>query len=485
MVTPEVAPFVKVGGLADMLGSLAKVLTRRGHDVRVVCPLYGSVQREGSWSHEGHPLSVHLNWHREAFCRLWEAKLEDHKTHYYFLEYDRYFHRHEVYSGPWGAHEDNHERFAFLSRAAIDLCYSLDWVPDVIHAHDWPCGLVPVYLNSRDRYGPLGQTASVFTIHNLEHQGIFGREVMDFAGLPYDLFRPDGLESMGSVNMMKGGIYHATKLTTVSPTYAKEIQTPEGGCGLNHVLHFRAGDLIGILNGIDAEVWNPSGDPFLPEAYSADDLSGKATCKRLCQEALGLEVDPHVALFVSISRLCAQKGIDLLATIVPRILANMHVQIAYLGTGEQALEHRLMELSHHYPGRMASYIGYDNPMAHLLEAGADFFVMPSRFEPCGLTQMYSMAYGSPPIARATGGLVDSVDPYNEHTGEGTGFLFEDPTEDALYYTMGWACSTYYDRPEHYKALQVNGMKKDFSWSHSADQYEQVYSWAVEARRSSL
>ena len=482
MVTPEVAPFVKVGGLADMVGSLAKALSSRGHEVRVVCPLYGSVQRLGAWEAHEFPLSVHLGWGHEAFAQPWEVALDGEKTQYVFIEYDKYYHRDEVYEGPWGEHGDNAERFAFLSRAALDYCHKTGWMPDVVHAHDWPCGLVPVYLNTRDHHTPLGKAASVFTVHNLQHQGIFGKELIDFAGLPHDVFRPDGLEAMGNVNMMKGGIYHATKITAVSPTYAQEIQTPEHGHGLNHVLHFRSADLIGVVNGIDTDVWSPERDALLPKTYSARDFSGKAACKQALQQQVGLAEDAHVAVFGVVARLYWQKGIDLLANIIARLLENMHIQLVILGTGDQHLEHQLLELSYRYPGRLAVHIGYDNALAHLIEAGSDFFVMPSRFEPCGLNQMYSMTYGTPPIARATGGLLDTIMQYDEHLKTGTGFLFDDSTEEALYYAMGWACSTYYDRPEDYKSLRVKGMTQDFSWAHSATTYESVYDWAVASRK---
>jgi starch synthase len=423
-----------------------------------------------------------LGWGHEAFARSWNVALEGQATQFIFIEYDKYFHRGEVYAGPWGEHQDNSERFTFLSRASLDYCNKVGWVPDVVHLHDWPCGLVPVYLNTRDKDTPLGAAASVFTIHNLQHQGIFGKEVIDFAGLPYDVFRPDGLEALGNVNMMKGGIYHATKITAVSPTYAQEIQTPEHGCGLNHVLRFRSADLVGVLNGIDTDVWNPSKDALLPHNYTSRDFSGKALCKQALQKSVGLAEDAHVAVFGVVARLYWQKGLDLLAAIIPRLLHDMHIQLVILGTGDQHLEHRLLELSYHFPGRLAVYIGYDNTLAHLIEAGADFFVMPSRFEPCGLNQMYSMTYGTPPVARATGGLVDSVIQYNEHSKTGTGFLFDHATEDALYYAMGWACSTYYDRPGDCLLLRVNGMDQDFSWTNSALTYENVYRWAIDARR---
>ncbi|HQU08766.1 MAG TPA: glycogen synthase GlgA [Opitutales bacterium] len=486
MVTPEITPFAKTGGLGDMVASLSKSLASRGHDVRLVCPFYGCVREwtsKGVWNAHDTPLVVQLGYGHRAYALRHETLLPGSQAKIYFLEYDRYFHRSEIYAGPWGGHSDNHERFAFLSRAAIDLCYSLEWVPDVIHCHDWTTGFVPVYLNTTERTQKLGACASVMTVHNLKHQGIFGREIMGFAGLPDEVFRPDGLECLGNVNMLKGGLYHATKITTVSPTYSHEIQTPEYGHGLDSLLKFRSADLIGILNGIDTDVWDPRTDPFLPAHYEATSLDGKAACKRALQERLGLEQDPNKLIFAAVARLDPQKGLDLLAEAAPWVLDSMHAQIVLLGTGCEELSARFSQLAARYPGRMGVHLGYEAALAHIIEGGADIFVMPSRFEPCGLNQMYSMAYGTPPIVRATGGLLDTVDQYNEATGEGTGFVFGEPSAKALYYTMGWACATYYDRLEHFRKLQSRGMGKDFSWYHSAIEYENFYNWAVQARHS--
>jgi len=481
MVTPELSPYAKVGGLADVVGALTRRLHETGHDVRVLCPRYGSIPAGGSWRTDGRPIHIHLGGGHTEYARVWECPYPRTEACVYFLEYDHYYARHEIYTGPWGGHADNHERFAFLSRAAIDIAYHFNWYPDVIHCHDWTTGLVPVILNTTERHGALGRTASVFTIHNLEHQGIFSPAVLDFVGLPREVFRPDNLESVGNVNMMKGGLYNATKLTTVSPTYAREIQTPELGCGLNFVLKFRAADLIGVLNGIDTEEWNPANDPHLPQPYSARDLSGKAACKAALQRRFGLAEDPDVPIFGVVSRLWHQKGLDLLAAATPRLMDDMAVQLVLVGTGDPALEDTFRGLAARYPGRFGTFIGYDNALSHLVEAGSDFFLMPSRFEPCGLNQLYSQAYGTLPVARATGGLVDTIEQYVEGQGKGTGFLFYEPSENGLYYTIGWACSTWYDRPEDYRAMQLNAMSRDLSWEKSARTYEQVYAWAVAAR----
>lgn len=481
MVTPELTPYAKMGGLGDMVAALSKSMSKLGHDVRIVLPKYGCVPMEESWVAEEQPLCVYLGANIVKYAKVWRALLNGSGVTVYFLEYEHYFHRHEIYTGPWGSHGDNNERFTFLSRASIDLCNYLNWIPDVMHCHDWTTGFVPVYLNTREAGQPMGNAASVFTIHNLKHQGVFGKEIIDFAGLPHDSFRSDGLEALGNVNMMKGGLYHATKITTVSPNYAHEIETPEYGCGLEGLLKFRSADLIGILNGIDEEEWDPTCDPMIPGKFSSQDLSGKSICKRALQERFGLEVTPKKPIFAAVARLYEQKGLDLLADIIPSLMSQMHIQIVVLGTGEPGLQQWFQHLGNMYKGRVGVFMGFDNSLVHLIEAGADFFIMPSRFEPCGLNQMYSMVYGTLPIVRATGGLVDTVKNYEEGTGKGTGFVFKDTTSLALYNTIGWACATYYDNLKEIEQLRINAMNQDFSWKHSAQEYEKVYKWAVDAR----
>jgi starch synthase len=327
----------------------------------------------------------------------------------------------------------------------------------------------------------LGRVASVFTIHNLEHQGYADRRVLDFARLPASEFRADSVESTGAVNMLKAGLYHSTKLTTVSPTYAEEIKTPAGGWGLDDVLRYRAGDMVGILNGIDTGVWNPATDKFIPAHYSAENLAGKATCKAALQFKLGLAIDPHIAVFGVVARFASQKGLDLLAEALPHIAERMHVQFAILGAGDPGLEHTFRWAATRYSGKVGVHIGYDNGLSHLIQAGADCFVMPSRSEPCGLTQMYAMRYGTVPLARATGGLIDTIEQYVEGTQKGTGFLFADATAPALYNTVGWACATYYDKPQEFAQLRQNGMTQDYSWKTNARRYVEVYRWATEQR----
>lgn len=479
-VTPEVEPFVKVGGLADMVGALPKELAALGHDVRIVCPAYGSVKRMGEWRALAEPLGVDVG-RAALWARTWETVLPGSAVPVYFLENGDFFGAAEVYDSPWGARADNDLRFAFLSRGALALCQQLAWTPDVVHCHDWTTGLLPVMLNTTLRDTPLGRAATVFTIHNLEHQGYAPTRVINFARLPWGEFHRDQLIIGGGVNLMKTGLFHATKLTTVSPTYAEEIKTPAGGFGLDDVLRFRAGDLVGIVNGIDEVSWDPAGDRTLPANYSAADLAGKAVGKAALQAHFGLEVNPRIPLFGVVSRLAAQKGLDLLADALPHILDRMKVQVVLLGSGEAALEGTFKWAMHAYPGRFGAHLGFDGRLARLIQAGGDFFLMPSRAEPCGLTQMYAMRYGTLPIVRATGGLVDTVENFVEGQGRGTGFVFHDASAPAILHTVGWACATYYDRPAELAGLQQRAMARDFSWRRSAAEYIQTYRWAVQHR----
>lgn len=480
MVAPELAPLIKVGGLADVVGALSKALADKGHDVRIVIPKYAGLRFVEDAKPLDDVLTVHLGGHQEH-ARVWQMPLPGSSAICYLIEHNEFFDRASVYVGPSGDEKDNGRRFTFLSRAAIDLCYQLDWIPDVVHCHDWSTGLVPVYLNTNERDAPMGRVASVMTLHNMQHQGWFPAPLLDYAGLPHSEYHANSLESAGELNMLKGGIYHSTKISTVSPTYAEEIQEEGGGCGLHGILRYRAGDLIGVINGVDYSEWNPATDELLPKNYSLKKMAGKAACKAAMQEAYGLEVNPGIPTFTVVSRLVDQKGLDLLAAIGDRLMQTMQIQVAVLGTGDPVLEHLFQGLAERHPGRFAAHIGFDNKLAHITAAGGDFLLMPSRFEPCGLSQLYAMIYGAPPIVRATGGLIDTVSQYVEGEGEGTGFLFKDATPDAFYDTIGWACSTYYDRPKEYQQLQKNGMSRNYAWDESAARYEAIYSWAIEAR----
>lgn len=463
-----------------MTGALPKDLARLGHDVRLVCPAYGSVKRVGEWEALVEPLGVDVGGATQ-WARTWRTVLPGSTVPAYFLENHEHYARPEIYTGPWGAHADNDLRFSFLCRGALALCQQLGWIPDVIHCHDWTTGLLPLMLNTTLRETPLGRAATVFTIHNLEHQGWSPARVVDFARLPWGEIQRDSLETGGMVNLMKVGLLHATKVSTVSPTYAGEIRTAEGGFGLDGLLRFRAADVVGILNGIDDASWDPATDRSLPANYSATEFAGKSVCKAKLQERFALEPRPGVPLFGVVSRLATQKGLDLLADALATIMDRMDVQFVLLGNGDQRLENTFNWAAEAFRGRFGAHIGFDGGLARLIQAGSDFFVMPSRAEPCGLTQMYAMRYGTPPIVRATGGLVDTVQNFVEGRPIGTGFVFADATVSALTDTIGWACATYYDRPAELAALRQRAMAQDFSWRRSADQYVELYQWAIAAR----
>ncbi len=482
MIASEAAPLIKVGGLADVVGALPKELAALGHEVRVVCPLYAGIKKTEKWIPYDTPLTVNVG-ESDQQCRIWETRLPGSAVEVYFIEFNEFYDRPEVYGNSGKGPADEDRRFVFLSRAALNLCYYLGWMPDVIHCHDWPTALVPVFLNTNDFYEPLGRAASVLTIHNLQHQGMFPFSSIEYANLPRSVYRPDCLESMGSVNFLKGGIYNATKITTVSPEYAREILEPANGCGLHHILKFRAADLIGEINGIDTDIWNPESDPLLPANFSCRDTKGKDACKAVLQKELKLEGKPAVPLFGMVSRLYHQKGLDLLAEAIPGIMETKDVQIALLGTGDKEIEKKFLELAERYAGRVGVHIGFSDELAHRVYAGSDYFTMPSRFEPCGLSQMYAMRYGAPPVARSTGGLIDTIDgAIDGDYSAATGIMFADAESADLGLAMGSAADTYIEKPEEYNRMRLNGMKKDFSWKKPAATYENIYRWAVEVRK---
>jgi starch synthase len=478
-VTSEVAPFRKTGGLADVAGALPKALKRRGIDVRVVMPLYQGMRWTDFERLEG-TINVPMWWGTaRGGVRL--GKLPDSDVPVYFLEYNRYFDRPYLYGPPGDAYPDNLERFTFLARGSLELSKALGFVPDVVHAHDWQTALLPVYLNTVEWSKPLHGAASVYTIHNLAYQGNFEGGAMFITGLGREHYHAGEFEHFGDMNLMKAAIVHSTMLSTVSPNYAREIQTGAFGFGLDGMLAARGGDLRGILNGIDVDEWNPATDVHLPATFHADDLAGKATCKAELQRQMGLPEKPDQALFGVVGRLTSQKGFDMLAHAMERLL-GWDMQMVLLGTGDQDAERYFAAVSGHRGDKFRATIGFDNALAHRIEAGSDFFLMPSRFEPCGLNQMYSLRYGTLPIVRATGGLVDTVQNYGEHNGDGTGFMFDDLNADALVNTIGWALSTYYDRPNHVATMRKRAMAQDFSWERAAAEYEGLYREAYARRR---
>jgi len=478
-VASECAPFVKAGGLGDVVGALPAALRALGHDARVVIPRYDVIPK-GDLTRLAAPLGIPLGA-GEAWSAVYETRVPGTDVPVYLLDHEGLFGRGYLYDPPGSFAPDNLARFAFLSRGALQLSRYLGWLPDVFHVHDWPSALVPVYLNTIEAHGPLARAATVLTIHNLAHQPKFPAQDLASTRIPSSEMRPDSLEDHGGVNPLKGGIFHATKLTAVSPRYAAEIRSPEGGAGLDAVMRFRGADLVGILNGIDERVWNPATDPALPATFDADHLEGKATCKRALQRELGLAERDDVPLIGVVSRLSQQKGTDVIVAALARLL-DLDVQMVIVGSGDRAAEGYLLWRSHHGGDRFRAWIGFSEDLSHRVEAASDLFLMPSRFEPCGLNQMYSQRYGTLPVVRATGGLDDTVDNYDPATGDGTGFKLRDLSVDALVGTVRWAVETYRHRSEHWKAMQRRAMGRHFGWDAAARSYSELYGWAVDQRR---
>ena len=473
-IASECTPLAQTGGLGDVVAGLSKALVQRGHDVRIVMPLYGSIDRARFGITFQRSCCVHFGHGEEIWIGLYEGKL-DNEVPIWFVDYERYFGRPWLYDGS----DEDGFRFGVLSKAALQACKDTHFIPHVMHLHDWMSAPVAVFLKTWDRVlSPLSKTGSVLTLHNIGYQGKFNRSVLDFYGLGPEFMAPDRFEDFGMANLLKAGIQYADMITTVSPTYAREIREPNGGMGMALYLNDRVDRVVGILNGVDTELWDPRTDKYLPARYSADDLAGKAACKRALQERLGLEVNPKIPIFGMISRFAPQKGFDLIRGALPQAMRDMVMQVVALGAGDPVTENFFRWLQGAFPGRAHATIGFSPELAHLIEAGSDFFLMPSYYEPCGLNQMYSSLYGALPIVRATGGLDDTVENYSEAAGTGTGFKFWDPTDRALFFTIGWAVSTWFDRPHHYAALQQAGMRRDFSWTSSARQYEDVYERAI-------
>jgi starch synthase len=478
-VASEVAPFAKTGGLADVAGALPKALRKRGMDVRVVMPLYAGIDWNKLDRLAGE-LSVPMYWGR-ARGAVRMGQLPGSDVPIYFLEFNRFFDRPYLYGPPGDGYHDNIERFTFLSRGALELCKALAFYPDVVNANDWQTALMPAYINTVEWAKPLHGAASIYTIHNLAYQGVTDGGAMFITGLGREHYNPNEFEHFGALNLTKGALVHSTMLSTVSPTYAREIQTPEFGAGLDGILQARKEDLRGILNGIDLDEWNPATDKHLPRTFSSRRMAGKAQCKAELQKEAGLPILPHVPLFGVVGRLTDQKGFDVLAAGLERLL-QWNLQIVLLGTGDREAEHFFGTMSARRGDKFRAWIGFNNGLAHRIEAASDFFVMPSRFEPCGLNQLYSLRYGTLPIVRATGGLVDTVMSYDEATGGGTGFSFQDLNTDSLVNTIGWAVSTYFDRPAHIAEMRKRAMAQDFSWDRAAEAYETLYLDAYQRRR---
>ena len=465
----ESVPFVKTGGLADVVGALAPVLAREGHDVRVVIPLFSAIPKE--WTEKmSHvcDFEVQLGWRRQ-YCGV-ESLQKDGVT-WYFIDNKYYFGRPYIY----GMGGDEYERFGFFCRAILNMLPLIGFQPEVIHAHDWQSGMVPALLKIQYAHLPFySKIRTIFTIHNLQYQGIFGiREVQDVLGLGDSLWTDDKLECYGCANFMKAALVYADLITTVSPSYAEEIQTAYYGERLDGLLRARKAELFGVLNGIDMEDYNPATDRNIAATYTPDDLTGKAKCKQALQENLGLNVDPSVPIIGMVGRLSNQKGLDLVDYVIADIM-RQNVQLVVLGMGEGRYFNLFSWAEGEYKGRVAARFTMDHALAHQIYAGTDLFLMPSQFEPCGLSQMIALRYGTLPIVRETGGLRDTVLSYNEANGDGNGFTFFNYNAHDMLHTIERAINYYENEPEVWRKLQMRGMTGDYSWKHSAGDYLRLY-----------
>jgi starch synthase len=478
----ECVPFAKAGGLADVTGALPKYLRKLGCDVKVFLPKYNTIDESKYDLHyeygigeipvrvAGVPWPVHVS----------RANLPGSDVPVYFIDCPHFFHRGRIYTNDF----DEDGRFILFSKAVIETLQRLQWAPDVIHCNDWQTGLLPILL--KDNYSwdrMFDGTATLYSIHNIGYQGLFGKSVMDIAEIRPDRF--SALEMFGGVSMMKGGILFAEIISTVSETYAQEILTPEYGAGMEGYLMMRREDLHGVLNGIDTDVWNPETDPHLPHHYSKENPGGKYLNKKYLLEKVGMPYDANRPLIGIVSRLVAQKGFDLIAETFNSLM-ELDAQWVILGSGEERYERMFTALHHSLPHKVWTYIGFNNELAHLIEAASDMFLMPSRYEPCGLNQMYSLRYGTIPVVRKTGGLADTVHDWHEFqsygSNEGNGFSFNDPAGYALQDAVWRAVSMYRMNKPVWLQMMMNGMSADLSWDASAKKYMKLYEMAAGKRR---
>ncbi len=473
LVSSEVAPLAKTGGLADVVAALGAELSTRGHDVRVFMPLYRRL-RQSANTFTPAPgmtdLQVSLG-PRSGRISVLTTTLERTGLEVHCIDCPELYDRDGIYTQD----ADEHLRFALLARGALTACQATSWAPDIVHCNDWHAGLLPLYLRMLSSWEDLfAKTRTVLTIHNIGYQGTVGSDALDDLGLDdaAHLLHQEHL-AQGRINFLETGILYADAVTTVSETYAREIQTPDMGMGLDGLLRDRAASLVGIVNGVDYGEWSPEVDTLIPTNYSAKDLGGKRECRHALLSALGLAQDDSVPVFGIVSRLVAQKGFELLFEPLPELLAARDVRVAVLGSGERRLEEWFAGLQRRFPGRVCFYRGYDNPLAHLIEAGADAFLMPSMYEPCGLNQMYSLRYGTIPVVRRTGGLADTVQLYDRATGEGTGIVFDQYDAPAMRWALRYAMELWSDRPA-WARMQQNAMARDFSWERQTGLYEALY-----------
>jgi len=480
-VTSEVVPFVKTGGLADVSAALPQTLAELGHEVRIVVPKYGAVDDRKFKIHEVvrlKDIKIDLAGKEVIFslksCFLPGQKI---RVQIYFLDNQEYFgSRNSLYNDPMTGKDypDNDERFIILNRAVFELIIKLGWIPDIIHCNDWQCGLIPTYLKTvyKDEEN-FDKFKTLFTIHNLAYQGEFAKSSFKKTGLPDNLNSLKGVIHKGKLNFMKSGLIYADAINTVSETYANEIRTDAViGSGLKDVLSKRKDDLYGIINGIDTKVWNPDKDKHLPKKYSLKNFEQKVVNKQALAEKFGFDFNEDVPIIGLISRLYDSKGIDLVEKILPKLL-NLDVQMIVLGTGEKKYHTFFDQMAKKYPDKFACYLGFNDDLAHLIEGGADILLMPSKYEPCGLNQMYSLNYGTIPVVRETGGLADTVKKFNEKSKEGTGFIFKKYNANELFAEVKRALKIYKDKDTWNKIVKA-GMKEDFSWHSSAKKYIDLY-----------
>ncbi|MBE5779997.1 MAG: glycogen synthase GlgA [Clostridiales bacterium] len=465
----ECVPFVKTGGLADVVGALGPVLARMGHDVRVMLPMYSSI--DSKWQQQMEfqlHFDVQLGWRRQ-YCGI--NMLRKDGVTYYFLDNKYYFGRPYIY----GLGGDEYERYGFFCRACLNALPLLDFKPDIIHAHDWQSGMIPALHKIQYAHLPFyADMKSIFTIHNLQYQGIFGiKEVQDVLGLGDSLFTSDKLECFGCANFMKAGLVYSDVITTVSPSYAEEITTAYYGERLDGLIRARHDSLYGVLNGIDVDEYNPETDPLIYHNYTKESLETKVENKLALQKDLGLEVNPDIPLIAMVGRLSNQKGLDLVDCVLGDIM-NENVQLVVLGMGEARYTNLFSWAEQQYPGKMAARFAMDHGLAHKLYASADFFLMPSLFEPCGLSQLISLRYGTIPIVRETGGLRDTVLSYNKYNQEGNGFTFLNYNAHDMLNVIRRALGYYRDQKDVIATLQQRGMSGDYSWGHSAGEYVKIY-----------
>ena len=480
-VTSEVVPFMKTGGLADVSAALPQKLAEMGHEVRIVVPKYGAVDDRKYKIHEVvrlKDLQVQIG-DKEVVFSIKSSFLPGQKVRVqiYFLDNEEYFgSRNSLYIDPETGKDypDNDERFILLANSVFELISKLGWIPDIIHLNDWQCGLIPAYLKTKLKDDELfSNFKTLFTVHNLAYQGVFPKSSFKKTGLPDELNSEKGLEIYGKLNYMKSGLMFSDVINTVSETYANEIRTDEElGAGLKTVLAKRKNDLYGIVNGIDIKVWNPEKDKHLPKKYSQKNLASKSVNKKELAEKFGFNYDENIPIIGIISRLYDSKGFDLIQQAFDDLM-KLNIQLVLLGTGDKKYHTFFDKMSQKYRDKFASYLGFNDDLAHLIEAGSDIFLMPSRYEPCGLNQMYSLMYGTVPLVRETGGLADTVEKFNEKSGEGNGFVFKQYEASAFLKELKRALKTYDDKKVWAKIMKA-GMKSDFSWTSSAKKYVELY-----------